>query len=70
MSYSLIPKYYTLYPEYQCSQYLYLNFKSFNSFTGKDPNPTYEEYIRKRDTIDSINKFVTNVDFNDNLIGN
>ncbi|WQJ54236.1 MAG: hypothetical protein [Vetruanivirus porcinprimi] len=60
--------YYKDYKEYK--RYLNLNFKPFNPFTDKDPNPTYEEYIRKRDTINSINKFVTNVDFNINLTGN
>ena len=57
--------YYKDYKEYK--RYLNLNFKPFNPFTGKDPNPTYEEYIRKRDTIDSINKFVTKLRKDNNI---
>ena len=57
--------YYKDYKEYK--RYLNLNFKQFNPFTGKDPNPTYEEYIRKRDSINSINKFVTKLIKDNNI---
>lgn len=57
--------YYKDYKEYK--RYLNLNFKPFNPFTGKDPNPTYEEYIRKRDAIDSMHDFVTKLRKDNNI---
>lgn len=62
--------YYKKFKEYK--KYLAENFKPFNPFTGKDPNITYEEYCKKCENIDSINKFTTKLrkDNNTKLVWN
>ena len=42
MSYSLIPKYYTLYPEYQCSQYLYFHDEPYAYWLENSAYNVYE----------------------------
>ena len=45
--------------EKEYKKYITENFKLFNPFTDKDPNITYEEYLKKCEDIDSVNKFTT-----------
>lgn len=40
-------------------KYLTENFKPYNPFNEKDPNLTYEEFLKKKDDIDAVNEFVT-----------
>ncbi len=57
--------YYKKFKEYK--KYITENFKLFNPFTDKDPNLTYEEYCKKCDDIDSVNKFTTKLRKDNNI---
>lgn len=57
--------YYAKFKAYK--KYLTENFKPYNPFTGKDPNLTYEEYCKKCDDIDVVNKFTTELRKKNNI---
>lgn len=57
--------YYKQFKEYK--KYLTENFKLYNPFIDKDPNITYEEFLKKCNNIDSLNIFFTKLRKDNNI---